>query len=158
MCRKTERARLMERILELEQKAFKALHPFMPQEWSNLNLTMPQFRVLLVLFADGPTSMSVLSSTLGVAMATATGIVDRLVGRGLVTREGHPEDRRVVVCRLSEEGQELVGRLRELGQVRAKSFLENMTTAELKLLAKAMETILRASAAVERDLRQKQEG
>jgi DNA-binding MarR family transcriptional regulator len=154
MCRKAGRARLVERILELEQKVFKALHPLMPQEWFNVNLTMPQLRALLVLFADGPTSMSVLSSTLGVAMATATGIVDRLVERGLVTREGHPEDRRVVVCRLSEKGQELLGKLWELGQARGKSLLANMTTAELKLVAKAIETILRAAAAVEQDLKQ----
>lgn len=58
MCRKAGRARLVERILELEQKVFKALHPLMPQEWFNVNLTMPQLRALLVLFADGPTSMS----------------------------------------------------------------------------------------------------
>jgi DNA-binding MarR family transcriptional regulator len=157
MCRKAGRARLVERILELEQKVFKALHPLMPQEWFTVNLTMPQLRALLVLFADGPTSMSVLSSTLGVAMATATGIVDRLVERGLVIRESHPEDRRVVVCRLSEKGQELLGKLWELGQARGKSLLANMTPAELNLVAKAMETILRAATAVGQDLKQKQE-
>ena len=157
MSRKTERVNLIDRILELEQEMFKTLHPLMPQGWFNVNLTMPQLRVLLVLFADGPTSMRVLSSTVGVATATATGIVDRLVERGLVIRESHPEDRRVVVCRLSEKGQELLNRLWELGQVRGKSLFANMTPAELKLIAKAMETVLRAAAEMGQDLEQKQE-
>ena len=55
--------------------------------------------------------MSELAGSLGVSLVTATGIVDRLVERALVTRENQKEDRRVVMCRLSEHGQEMTDQL-----------------------------------------------
>lgn len=147
------KAKLIDHVLELEQKVFRALRPIVPQEWVHTELTMPQFRALFVLLADGPTRMSILASTLNIALATATGIIDRLVKQGLIVREGQPEDRRVVVCRLSEKGHELMSRLWESGQARARNLLETMSTAQLQLVAGAMEAILQAALKVEQDLR-----
>ena len=154
----SEKTRLIAHILELEQKVFKSLHPFLREEWFHTDLTMPQLRVLFVLFMDGPMRMSVLSSTLGIATATATGIVDRLVERGLITREGDPEDRRAVVCRLSEKGQQLLNRLWESGQARGRSLLETMDPAKLRLIAEAMTAILEAASAVEQQHVRQQQG
>jgi DNA-binding MarR family transcriptional regulator len=43
-----------------------------------------------------------------VTSGTMTNRVDRLVGRGLVTRTNHPEDRRGVLVRLTAEGKQAV--------------------------------------------------
>jgi DNA-binding MarR family transcriptional regulator len=43
-----------------------------------------------------------------VTSGTMTNRVDRLVGRGLVTRTNHPEDRRGVLVRLTAEGKDAV--------------------------------------------------
>ena len=43
-----------------------------------------------------------------VTSGTMTNRIDRLAARGLVTREDHPDDRRVVLVRLTEAGRESV--------------------------------------------------
>ena len=150
---KTEKAQLIERILELEARALRALHPIMPQEWLGIDLTMPQLKIILLLFTDGPARMGVLASSLGVSLATATGIVDRLVERNIVVRETDPEDRRAIVCRLSDEGREQVAHLWELRQDHARSLLEEMTPSNLQLVAEAMDAILEATSALEQKTR-----
>lgn len=53
----------------------------------------------------GPTD---LAHQLGLTSAAASGIVDRLVERGLVRREPHASDRRRTVVQCTEEGVDLV--------------------------------------------------
>ena len=150
----SEKGRLIDYIQELGRKVERALNPLMPEEWIQVDVTMPQLRVLFLLFADGPTRMRLLASNMGITMATATGIVDRLVERGLVMREGCLGDRRAVVCRLTKEGQELIDRLWQSGQSRGRDLLQAMSPAELLLVTEAMETVIRAAAAVEQGLKQ----
>lgn len=151
MAVKTEKVQLIEHVLELEEKVYRALRPIMPKEWLCVDLTMPQLKIMLLLFTDGPARMGVLASTLGVSVATTTGITDRLVQQDLIVRSSDPEDRRAVVCSLSEKGKEVVRRLWELGQSRARSLLEKMTSSKLRLLCEAMETILEAAEGVEQN-------
>lgn len=146
-----ERPRLIEHVLELEERVFQAMHPIAPKEWLSVDLTMPQLKILLLLFTDGPARMGFLTSSLGVSMATTTGIADRMVERGLIVRESDPEDRRVVVCKLSEKGREMASHLWQLRQAQARGLLERMTTPQIKLISKAMEVILQAARVVEQD-------
>ena len=137
-----DKGQLIEQILRLELEVYRALHPIVPEAWLQTDLTMPQLRVLLLLFTDGPARMSSLANNMGITLATTTGVVDRLVERRLVAREGLPDDRRVVICRLSEEGFALVSRLWELGQARVRRLLEAMTGEQLETVSRAMQTIL----------------
>jgi len=135
---------LIEHILELGEKAFRELIPILPTEWLQLDLTMPQLKVVLLLFMNGPARMSEVASALGVSLATATGVVDRLVERDIVVREGQPEDRRVVLCRLSETGQKMIGGLWQLARDRLKELLEVTTISQLQLMTEALEALLKA--------------
>src|SRR5579875_4210997 len=65
-----------------------------PQPWMNLDLTMPQFKVLLLLWHMRRARVSVLAEQLGVHLSTISGILDRLVEAGFVCREDDAEDRR----------------------------------------------------------------
>jgi len=135
---------LIERILQLGEKAFRELIPILPTEWLQLDLTMSQLKVVLLLFMTGSVRMSDIASALGVSLATATGVVDRLVERDIVLRESQPEDRRVVLCRLSEKGQKLIGGLWQLARDRAKELLEVAAPSQLQLITKALEALLKA--------------
>jgi len=79
-----------------------------------------------------------------VSLATATGVVDRLVERDTVMRESQPEDRRVVLCRLSEKGQKMIGGLWQLARNRTKELLEAVDSSQLALITKALEALLQA--------------
>jgi len=120
-----------------------------PKEWLSVDLTMPQLKIVLLLFTDGPARVSTLASALGVSLATTTGITDRLVQHNLMVRSSDPEDRRAVVCSLSEKGKELITRLWELGQSRVRSLMKKMTSAKLEIIREAMEAILQTASALE---------
>jgi len=128
-----EREALEKQILDLSDQIFNILIPGLPQEWLTSDVTLVQMRLLFVLYSKGPQRMSDLASAMDAAMSTMTGIVDNLVRKGLVVREADPQDRRVVVCRLSEKGEELGGGLWRWGQNQVKRMLQTLGDNELKL-------------------------
>jgi len=140
----SQKKELIERILQLGEKAFRELIPILPKEWLQLDLTMPQLKVVLLLFMNGPVRMSDIASALDVSLATATGVIDRLVEREIVLRENHPDDRRVVLCRLSEKGQKLIGGLWQLARDRLKELLGAIEPVRLRLVIEALEALLQA--------------
>jgi DNA-binding MarR family transcriptional regulator len=71
-------------------------------------VTLPQFRVLVVLAAEGPVRSGVLAERLGIHQSTFTRTADRLVAQGLIRREPNAESRREVIVDLTEAGQSLV--------------------------------------------------
>jgi DNA-binding MarR family transcriptional regulator len=149
--KESQKRELIERILQLGEKAFRELIPILPTEWLKLDLTMPQLKVVLLLFLNGPTRMSEIASALDVSMATATGVADRLVEREIVIRESEPEDRRVVLCRLSDKGQNLIGGLWQLARNRLRELLGAVEPSKLLLLIESLEALLQAGEATKKE-------
>ncbi len=75
--------------------------------------------------------MSFIASSLGITLSTATGIVDNLVKKELVVRGADSEDRRLVICALSSQGQEIINRMWELGQLQMEKLLDGLSLEEL---------------------------
>ncbi len=67
-------------------------------------LSVPQFRVLALLYRQPGISLSVVAEHLGITKATASAMIERLVQRGLIDRTPHPQERRQVVLTLTVEG------------------------------------------------------
>ncbi len=132
---------IQESLLELED----VITPILPQEWLSTDLTMPQLKVMLILGRAGATRMSELATGLNVTMATATGVVDRLVEKGYLVREGLPGDRRVVISRLSSEGEEFMKSLRLSGRVQIGRILEAMTPEQLAIVAQGTAAFILAA-------------
>ena len=141
----TEKSEMIDRILGQVEGAFRELLPRAHQELLDLDLTTPQLKVVLLLYLNGSARMSELASSLGVTLATATGIIDRLVDRDVVERENSREDRRVVVCRLSMKGQELTDRLYTSGRERARQLLQGLDEDKLSKLDEALASLSGAS-------------
>jgi DNA-binding MarR family transcriptional regulator len=133
---------LVQHILELAEDIYRALRPSVPPEWLTSDLTVAQLRVLLVLYTEGPSRMSSIASSIDIAVSTATGIVDNLVRKGLVTRGADPEDRRLVICSLSTQGQEMIKRLWALGQFQMEKLLQGLSLEQLKKAAEVAEFLL----------------
>lgn len=95
---------------------------------ADLGITAGAFFALLELEAIGEAGMapSELARRLAVARRTATLYVDILVKNGWVSREAHPDDKRMILARLTEEG---LGLLRGEGR------------AHKALLARLMDTL-----------------
>ncbi len=75
------------------------------------DVTVTQFRTLLLLDGPDPLNLVTLAARLDVGASTAQRMVERLVRRGLVVRERHPDNGREIVLRLSGTGEDLVGRV-----------------------------------------------
>lgn len=75
------------------------------------DVTLPQFRALVVISVRPETTVSDLASALDVHPTTVTRLVDRLVRKRLVRRSEVAEDRRVTVLHLTAGGRRLVQRV-----------------------------------------------
>lgn len=74
-------------------------------------VTLPQYRVLVVLSARASAGMGELSAELGCSASTATRLCDRLVARGLIDRDHRPSNRRIVDVQVTRLGRRLVDRV-----------------------------------------------
>lgn len=74
---------------------------------AEIDLTLPQYRVLVFLDSGGRPASDV-AALLDVAPSTVTSVVDGLCARDLVLRGEDPDDRRRVVLSLTAEGKEMV--------------------------------------------------
>lgn len=72
------------------------------------DVTMAQYRALVVLAYTGPKRTIDLAEELDVMSSTATRMIDRLVRRGLVTRTVHPDDKRANRVEITDEGRSAV--------------------------------------------------
>ncbi len=131
----------VKKILKIAEAIYNKLTPRIPMEWLSSDLTVAQLRVLLVLQATGPSRMSDIASVLDVALPTATGIVDKLVKKGLVVRETDLQDRRLVIAGLSDGGRELINGLWISGQVQMERLLDGLTAEQLEKAAEVAEML-----------------
>ena len=70
-------------------------------------LTLARYEVLMLLLfsQEGALPLGKIGQRLQVHPASVTGVVDKLEQQGLVARVPHPEDRRAVLARLTDEGR-----------------------------------------------------
>ncbi len=98
-------------------------------------VTLPAFDVLAQLDrAPRGLSMGGLSARLMVTNGNVTGLVERLVGRGLVARRADPKDQRVQVVRLTRKGRALFERMTPAHHAWIADALGGLKPGELKRL------------------------
>jgi DNA-binding MarR family transcriptional regulator len=114
--------------------------------WFSVNLTMPQLKILLALRLNGGAGGHELAQMMGVSPATMTGIVDRLVSAGYVSRREDPKDRRVRRVELTPDGTALMDHMLAAGEDEQRRLFERLTLAELGVIEQAMVIMQRALA------------
>ena len=70
-------------------------------------LTLPQWVILSCLWREQKLSVSVISDVIGTGLPATSRIIERMTDRGLVTRQRHKTDGRVMVVGLTKKGLEL---------------------------------------------------
>ena len=130
--------------LDLLQQ-WKAVMASARPRWSNADLTFTQLRALSVL-QRGHVRVSELGDALGIGLAAASTLADRMVRRQFIVRRSDPEDGRIVRLELSARGRTLIermerGRTEHLGKVIAR-----MTPAEREAFKTTMRAFVRLTA------------
>ena len=133
---------LVERNLKLGDRLFRQLLPTVPKELLELDMTMSQLKIALLLFLNGPLRMSDIASQLEITLPTATSLVDRLVEKEHVIRENQPDDRRIVLCKLSPKGQKAVSQMWVSSRNRTKELLEALDITKLQMLSEVLQAML----------------
>jgi DNA-binding MarR family transcriptional regulator len=77
------------------------------------DLSLPQLHTVHVLHERGPVTVSELADALGVSPPSASTMVDRLVEKGLLSREPSREDRRKVLVSVSPEALKRIDTIEE---------------------------------------------
>ena len=114
--------------------AFEQFHQRMTAlhapELVELHLTLAQLKAVYLVASTGPIRMSSLSVSLGTALSTTSGLVERLVGERLLERSEDPADRRQVLVRATPTARRLVDEVSELGRDRMRQLLERLPTVD----------------------------
>src|ERR1700752_2401434 len=91
-------------------KAFQALMPHAAESIKRTELGDSDFRVLEVLLHKGPLPVNTTGPKVWLTPGSISVAVDRLVRKGLVSRNDHPDDRRVRRVELTPKGRTLITR------------------------------------------------
>jgi DNA-binding MarR family transcriptional regulator len=142
---------LVDSILGIADRLFRQLFNTVPEELLTLDATMPQMKIMLMLYLKGAMRMTDIASELDVTLPTATNLVDRLVEKDFINRETLPDDRRVVLCALSPNGQKAIARIWESAALRCRILLKSMDTEKLQSFVDVLENMLKSAPALEEE-------
>jgi DNA-binding MarR family transcriptional regulator len=110
-------------------------------------LSMTHWHLLILLARHGELSMSRLAEVQGISLSNATGLVDRLDERGLIDRVRVPDDRRVVMVRVSEQGREQLAAVDLLREELIRRVIGRLKPAQVERLAASLADIRAALGA-----------
>lgn len=108
-------------------------------------VTLPQFRVLVLLTASGPTQMSVLAEQLNAVPSTFTRVIDRLEAGGWVVRSHSSGDRRQVLVTSTTLSRQLVDEVTERRRKQIASILSRLDSTQQSSLLNAFEAFTAAA-------------
>lgn len=77
------------------------------------DLTVPQFRTMVFLNKFPGTALSDLAEYVGLSLPSMSKMIDGLVGKGLVSREGCARDRRRIALALTPRGKAILRKARQ---------------------------------------------
>jgi DNA-binding MarR family transcriptional regulator len=124
------------------RRASLAMRKAVDEELHAHGLTGAQFEVLRQLWEHDRLELRSLQERLGITSPTLTGIVDGMVGRGLVKREVSLEDARVKQLCLTAHGQSLNEQIYEAIEQAHARLLAGFTPAEATLLKDWLQRIV----------------
>ncbi|MEU6170284.1 MarR family transcriptional regulator [Streptantibioticus parmotrematis] len=107
-------------------------------------LTLPQFRMLVVLDTRGPMNISRLGEHLDVIPSTAMRMVDRLAAAGMLDRAPGSAGRREILISLTAAGRRVVGEATERRRAEIARIVGGMPRAQRAGLIEALQAFTRA--------------
>ncbi|MFC6880443.1 MULTISPECIES: MarR family winged helix-turn-helix transcriptional regulator [Actinomadura] len=101
-------------------------------------VTLPQFRLLVVLASQGPAKLVTLAELLGVNPSTAMRMVDRMIAAGFVDRRASPHSGREVRIQLTAAGRALVDGVTARRRAEIAAVVARMPEEERRVLVGAL--------------------
>lgn len=118
-------------------------------------VTLPQFRMLVLLAGHGETNLVTLADNLAVNPSTALRMVDRLVDGGFVTRRVNPASRREVLLRLTPTGRQIVSEVRARRREEIAAIVAKMPARDRAGLVRALQAFAAAGGEAQAEERER---
>ena len=109
------------------------------------SVTLPQFRVLVVLASSGPCPVGILASRLGAVASTFSRFLDRMETAGLVQRLPSPDSRRETLVGLAPKGARIVQEATDRRREAMAEILDRLAPEEHAVLVAALDTFSAAA-------------
>ncbi|MDF9716534.1 MarR family transcriptional regulator [Nocardioides sp. ChNu-99] len=107
-------------------------------------LSIQQLKVLMLAVHRSPVTAHDVAAALGVSAATVSGLVGRLVDRGLLLQERAPHDRRARHLVATEAGHAALEQVASTGVAHRRELLQRLTDEEVAALRVGMGGLERA--------------
>lgn len=107
-----------------------------------IDLTRHQMKALVAIGRDGPLPVGAVAHHLEVSLPTASQLVERLVAAGVVERAPDPNDRRVVLCRLTVKGEDIHDQVTRVMPTRVAQWLTRIDAERLRELHSGLEALV----------------
>ena len=133
---------IISQVISLQHRIAKAKVARGPMPWVGLDLTREQLRIVFLIHHYEKLSPGEVADALGVSKANVTGVINRLVVKGLVSRRENPTDRRGYILSLTEKGRSQVERLQELHTEKMAEMLAKMPDEAIEGLLKGLTALL----------------
>lgn len=112
------------------------------------DVTLAQYRVLVLLVSRGPQRVVDLAQELSVTSSTATRMCNRLVRKGLATRQERDEDRRASWIGLTPAGRDLVGQVMHVRREAIAELVRDMSLTRPMAFAAVLHALVEAAGEV----------
>lgn len=112
---------------------------------AHVDVTLPQYRALVVLAYTGAQRTIDLAAELNVNSSTATRLVDRLMRRSLVVREVHPEDRRATNVAITQAGRRVIQAVTNARREEVRRVLRKIPAEQRRALVGSLESLRHAT-------------
>ena len=139
-----ERAAVVRDLLELNSQVHDRAMGLVGPMPLPPDLTMQQMRVLGHVTKDPGIAGHELGDRLGVSAPTASGLIDRLVEKGLITRVDDPSDRRVRRLHPTELGLDVIREMDSMFGRALGVLIQHMSLDDLELLRRGSHAMLDA--------------
>jgi DNA-binding MarR family transcriptional regulator len=146
-----ESAGLTNRIIADFRGTMIALKCAASERLLRLGVSMAQLNILYTLHRTGDMTMSGLADVLNVSLSNATGLIDRMEERGYIERTRVPEDRRVVMVRMTPAGTQLLDEHDAMTDELLRTVLDRLRPDQLTGVAEAtsaLRTAIEATTAL----------
>lgn len=131
----------IERIAQLYPVIMRVMGRIRSLVHDGMDLTYNQYKMLLTIYDKGSCPLNLLARELGIAMSSASEMVERLVNLGIVYRAVDEENRRQVIIYTTDRGEELIRELRHGIIENYRQLFARLPEGDQERLATAFEAI-----------------
>ena len=141
----TEKSETIKKITALQRELAKTMRRHAFKHWMTLSMSTSQMKSLMCIIENEKLSSKKLADMLDVTPANVTGVIDKLIEQGLVSRSESAQDRRVVFLEATEAGKKLIENLEQHASEQSSRMLSAMSEDELEHLYLGLAAFLRVT-------------